>query len=107
MGAFVYGQPISMRVFRSGTMALAQTNGYFGFSRRGHNKLDNLGNSEDWAVAGGDGSVFRKHDVRTRVATGLSEIEACGIGVSCKDHATSAEEYAVIGVSGNVIQELE
>ena len=41
------------------------------------------------------------------MALRLSEIEVCGIGVYCKDHATSAEEDAVVGVSGDVIQELE
>ena len=66
-----------------------------------------MGNSKDWDVSGGDGSVFRKHDVRTITALRLAEIEVCGIVVYCKDHATSAEEDAVVGVSGDVIQELE
>ena len=66
-----------------------------------------MGDSEDWAAAGGDGSVFRKHDLHTSVAARLDDIEVCGIVVSCKDHATSVEEDAVVGVSGNVIQEME
>ena len=66
-----------------------------------------MGDSEDWAVAGGDGSVFRNHDVRTRAAARIADIEVCGIRVPCKDHATSAEEDAVVGVSGNIIQEME
>ena len=66
-----------------------------------------MGDSKDWAVAGGDGSVFRNHGVRTITALCLAEIEVCGIRVYCKDHVTSAEEDAVVGVSGDVIQELE
>ena len=33
--------------------------GYFGFGGRGRNKLNDLGDSKDWAVAGGDRSVFK------------------------------------------------
>ena len=62
-----------------------------------------MGNSKDWAFAGGDRSVFRKHDVRTSAALRLADIEVCDVGVSCNDHATSAEEDAVVGVSGDVI----
>ena len=70
-------------------------------------KLDDLGDGEDWAVAGGNRSVFRKPDVRTIVSPRLAEIEVCGVGVSCKDHVTIAEEDVVVGVSGDVIQELK
>ena len=80
---------------------------YFGFGSRGHNKLDDLGDSKDWYVAGGVRRVFRKNDVRTSAASSLADIEVCGIRVSCKDHATSAEEDYIVGVSGDVIQELE
>ena len=66
-----------------------------------------MGDNQDWAVDGGDGSVFRNHDGRTSAASRLADIEVCGVGVSCKDHATSAEEDSVVGVSGDVIQELE
>ena len=98
-----------MRVFRSGTMALAHMNrpAFLYTSVEDIKKIDDLGNSKDWAVAGGDGSVIIKHDVRTRVALRLADIEVCDIGVSCKDHVTSSEEDAVVGVSGNVIQDLE
>ena len=66
-----------------------------------------MGNSKDWAIAGGDRSVLRKNDVRTSAALSLADIDVCGIRVSYKDHATSAEEDAAVGVSGDVIQELE
>ena len=64
-------------------------------------------NIKDWAVSGGDRSVFRKHDVSNSASSRLDDIEVCGIVVSYKDHATSVEEDAVVGVSGNVIQEME
>ena len=78
--------------------------GYFGFGSRGHDKLDDLGNIQYWAVAGGDGSIFIKNDVRARVASRLADIEVCSIRVSYKYHAIIAEQDAVGGVSGDVIQ---
>ena len=66
-----------------------------------------MGNGEDRAVGGGGVSVFINQDVRTSAAARLADIEVCSIEVSCKDHSTSAGEGALVGVSGNVIQELE
>ena len=51
--------------------------------------------------------MFRKNDVRTSVVLSLTDIEVCGIIVSCKDHATSTEGDAVVGVSGNITQDLK
>ena len=45
--------------------------------------------------------------MRTSADERLSDIEVCGIGLSCKDHVTSVEEGAVVGLSCDVIQELE
>ena len=55
----------------------------------------------------GTGVSSKNHDVRISAALSLADIEVCGIRVTCKDHATGAEEDAIVGVSGDVIQELE
>ena len=45
------------------------------FSSRGHDKLDNLGNSKDRAVYGRDRSVLREHDVGISADAGFADIE--------------------------------
>ena len=51
----------------------------FGFGSRGHDKLDNLGNSKYRAVSGRYSSVFGEHDVGTSAAVDFAGIKIGGI----------------------------
>ena len=51
----------------------------FGFGRRGHNKLDYLGDSENMVIYGRDRDVFYELYVGTSGAAGFSDIEVGSI----------------------------
>ena len=56
---------------------------------------------------GRHGDVFGEHDVGASAAARFANVKVYGVGVAGKDHVAGAVGDAVIGVCGEVVQDLE
>ena len=77
------------------------------FGRRGHDKIDYLGDIEDRAIFGRDRSLFGEHDVVTSTAAVFSGIKVGSILVAREHHATNLVNGAIVSISDYIIKELE
>ena len=76
----------------------------FRFRRRGHDKFDDLGNRENCTIESWEGDIFGEEDMGASTASSLCFVEEAGICVSTQNHVTCAIYYAIIWVSGNIVQ---
>lgn len=68
--------------------------------------LDDLRDREDRAVEAGDLIVFGEKDMCPSSASSLGFIVKTGVRVCCEDHFAGAVHCAVIGIRGEIVEEL-
>ena len=65
-----------------------------------------MGYCEDRSVERGYRGVLGEHDVSAGATASTGDVEICGVGVGREDHGSGSIEDAVVGVGGEVVEEL-
>ena len=65
-----------------------------------------MGYCEDGSVERWHRGVLGEHDVSACATARMGDVEICGVGVSGEDHGARSVEDAVVGVGGEVVEEL-
>ena len=78
----------------------------FCFGGRRHDKLDDLGDDEDWAIESRDIVVFQEEDVCAYAAAVFGLVEICSVRMPTEHHVSGAIGDAVFWLCGDVVKHL-
>ncbi len=78
----------------------------FGFSGRGHDKFQDLGDRQDGAIVSGERVLLGHDDVSAGAAAAFGFIVEARIGVGAEYHVTAAICGAIVRIGGKVIKKL-